>query len=252
MSADGVQRAVAYITSMFSSYNGCRKYREDLFAAALGVERAPVIDRLRFGFNHPRFIAAVAARVAQALHALEAPAPSSVPVIFTAHSLPQSLAAGSTYEAELRETCALVAEALAQPRWRLAYQSNNASYGKEPWLGPDIGEALEQLAAEGAESVVVAPVGFVCDHLEVVLDLDRQAAARARELAGTVGTHPEFVGMVRELILERMVGAPRSSLGRLGPSHDICPPQCCLPTRSVPGKPALCGADTPPLPAREH
>ena len=131
----------------------------------------------------------------------------------------------------------------------MAYQSQNASYG-EPWLGPDIGEALESVRAAGHDEVVVAPIGFVCDHMEVVLDLDVEAAEKADELglnmvrARTVGAHPAYVRMVRDLIVERMTANPhRPALGNRGPNHDRCPAECCLSGR--PGEPrgALCGAE---------
>ena len=137
-------------------------------------------------------------------------------------------AAASTKRSS-RRAAQLVGDALELERWRLVYQSNNASYGREPWLGPDIRDALREAKAEGVDAVVVAPIGFVCDHMEVIMDLDVDAAAVARELgltmvrAATVGTHPAYVAMVRELIVERLTPeAPRRALGALGPSHDRC------------------------------
>src|SRR5690606_17469591 len=114
------------------------------------------------------------------------------------------------YQAQLDQACRLVGDALEHQRWRLVYQSNNARYGGEPWLGPDVSDALIELASEDAEDVVVVPIGFVSDHLEVVLDLDVEAAATAQAhgltfiRAGTVGTHPAYVAMIRDLICERM------------------------------------------------
>jgi protoporphyrin/coproporphyrin ferrochelatase len=252
MANAGVERALAFVTSTFSSYSGCRKYREDLYEAAAAVPNAPRLDKLRAPFNHPGFIAAVSDRVATALGELPEAAREGALVLFTAHSLPQSMARGSLYEAQLGASCRLVGDALEHQRWRLVYQSNNASYGREPWLGPDIRDALREAAAEGVKAVVVAPIGFVSDHMEVIIDLDIDAAATARELnlpmvrAGTVGTHPAYVEMVRELIVERMTpDAPRRALGSLGPSHDHCPVDCCLPGRPGPLKPALCGVDDP-------
>jgi ferrochelatase len=228
----GVKRALAFITSNFSSYSGCRKYREDLYEAAAAVPGAPEIDRLRFGFNHPGFIEAMTDRVADAIATLPRADRDTAPIIFTAHSLPQSMARHSSYQAQLEASCRLVGDALERQRWRLAYQSNNASYGREAWLGPDIADALREVKAEGFGSVVVAPIGFVCDHMEVVLDLDVEAAAVAREL-----------------VIERMSpDAPRRALGSLGASHDVCPADCCLSGRPGAPKPALCGADAPPLP----
>jgi len=252
MAHAGVKRALAHVTSTFSSYSGCRKYREDLFEAVQGLPNPPRIDKLRVGYNHPGFITAMAERVTAALDAVPRAARASTPILFSAHSLPESMARGSTYEAQLRASCQLVGDRLEHQRWRLVYQSNNASYGREPWLGPDVATALRDAKTEGATSVVVAPIGFVCDHMEVVLDLDVEAAALARELglemvrAATVGAHPAYVAMVRDLVVERLTdGAARAALGSLGASHDRCAPDCCLSGRPGPPKPALCGLDDP-------
>jgi ferrochelatase len=254
MARDGIRRALAYVTSTFSSYSSCRKYREDLYEAAAAVPNAPLIDRLRAAFNHPGFIAAATDRVRAALEAVPAERRANAPILFTAHSLPESMARHCAYEVQLLEACQLVGDALEHQRWRLVYQSNNASYGKEAWLGPDIRDALSAVHAEGAEDVVVAPIGFACDHMEVVLDLDVDAAQRAREVginmvrAGTVGAHSAFVEMVRELIVERITHAPqRRALGGLGPSHDLCPADCCLSGRPALARPALGGVDSPDL-----
>lgn len=252
MAQAGVRRSLAFVTSTFSSYSGCRKYREDLYEAVSGVPNAPQIDKLRVGYNHPGFIGAMADRVTAALEQLPPGERANALVLFTAHSLPESMARASRYQAQLDASCRLVADALEHPRWRLVYQSNNASYGREPWLGPDISDALREAKAEDATAVVVAPIGFVCDHMEVVIDLDIEAAATARELglhmarAATVGTHPAYVSMVRELIVERLTAnAPRRALGSLGPNHDFCPVDCCLSGRPGPAKPSLCGVDEP-------
>ncbi len=254
MERDGVRRAAAYVTSTFSSYSGCRKYREDLYEAAAGLEQPPRVDKLRVGFNHPGFVSAVADRVREALAELPEPRRERAPILFTAHSLPESMARNARYETQLDESCRLVADTLEVTRWQLVYQSNNARYGGEPWLTPDVGDAIAAVREEGAEDVVVVPIGFVCDHMEVVYDLDVEAAARARDAgirmvrAGTVGAHPDYVGMVRELVLERMdASRQRRALGTLGASHDRCPADCCLSGRPGPPKPALAGTDDPLL-----
>jgi ferrochelatase len=254
MANDGIRRALAFVTSNFSSYSGCRKYREDLYEAAAAVPKAPLIDKLRVGFNHPGFIEAASDCVRAGLEQVPEERRAHTPILFTAHSLPESMARHCAYESQLHEACRLVGDALEHQRWRLVYQSNNASYGKEAWLGPDVRDALTHARAEGAENVVVAPIGFVCDHMEVVLDLDVDAAERAREIgihmirAGTVGAHPAFVEMVRELVIERMTREPkRRALGTLGPKHDLCPADCCLSGRPGPAKPALGGVDSPVL-----
>jgi ferrochelatase len=252
MAKAGVKRALAYLTSTFSSYSGCRKYREDLYEAVAPLASPPRIDRLRVGFNHPGFITAMADRVSEAIATLPRNERATAPILFTAHSLPESMARSSPYLAQLEASCRLVGDALEHQRWRLVFQSRNASYGRDAWLGPDIGTALRETRAEGATSVVVAPIGFVCDHMEVVLDLDVEAATIARGIglnmarAATVGTHPAFVGMVRDLVIERLPpGAPRAALGSLGASHDRCAPDCCLSGRPGPPKPALGGIDDP-------
>ncbi len=252
MAHAGVERALAFVTSTLSSNSGCRRYREELFDAARAIPNPPRFDKLRVPYNHPGFIEAMSARVREALEALRANRREHAVVLFSAHSLPLAMARKCAYEAQLAASCGLVGDALEHPRWRLVYQSNNASYGREEWLGPDVRDALREARAEGVEAVVVAPIGFVCDHMEVIMDLDVDAAAVARELgltmvrAGTVGTHPAYVAMVRELIVERLTpNAPRRALGPLGPSHDRCPTDCCLPGRPGPAKPALCGVDEP-------
>jgi ferrochelatase len=249
MAKDGVKRAAAYVTSTFSSYSGCRKYREDLFEAVQGVTDAPVIDKLRVGFNHPGFVAAAADRLADALNELPKKRRDAAALIFTAHSLPESMAQTSPYVEQLQDSCASVATLNDRDDWRLVFQSNNARYGGEPWLGPDIGAAIEEEAKAGRRDVVVMPIGFVCDHMEVVLDLDVDAAKRAAAAginmirAATVGAHPEYVGMVRDLIVERMANGPaRQVTGLLPAKHDFCPADCCLSGRPGPAKDSLCGA----------
>lgn len=250
MASDGVRRAAAYVTSTFSSYSGCRKYREDLYEAVDGVSNAPAIDKLRVGFNHPGFISAVADRIGEALETLPAKRRDDAQLIFTAHSLPESMAAGSPYVKQLTDSATSAAGLVGFDDWRLVYQSNNARYGGEPWLGPDIGDAIEEAAGKGRKDVIVVPIGFVCDHMEVVLDLDVDAAKRADAAginmirAGTVGSHPAYVGMVRDLITERMADNGRKlTVGSLPPKHDFCPIDCCLSGRPGPTKPSLSGAD---------
>ncbi|MCY4120573.1 MAG: ferrochelatase, partial [Acidobacteria bacterium] len=191
MSGDGIRNAIAFVTSMFSSYSGCRQYREDLFRAAEEADDAPRIDKLRVAYNHPGFIAATVDRVRER----QAMAPEGAALLFTAHSLPVAMAARTDYEAQLHEACALVAHRVGADHCRLAFQSNNARTG-DPWLTPTVEEALASIAASGSSSVVIAPIGFVCDHMEVVMDLDVEARACAEGLglgyfrARTVGTHP--------------------------------------------------------------
>jgi ferrochelatase len=249
MADDGIKNAITYVTSVFSSYSGCRKYREDLYEAVQEIENAPRIDKLRMSYNHPGFIEAVTDRVREALEPATGLTENST-LLFTAHSLPLSMAKCARYQEQLREVCGLVGQALGAKSWELVYQSNNASYG-EPWLEPDINDALEVVKEKGKTNVVIVPIGFVCDHMEVILDLDVEAREKVDALglnmarASTVGIHPAYVAMVRELIVERMSANPkRRWLGAQGASADYCAKNCCLSGKPGAPKPSLCGAET--------
>jgi ferrochelatase len=238
MAADGVRHALAVVLAAYSSYSSCRQYLEDIRRAQESVgPEAPRVDKVRAFFNHPGFIAANADRLREALGSLPEPLRGSARVAFTAHSIPTAMARASRYEAQLSETCRLVAEALGvrPDRWRLVYQSRSGR-PTDPWLEPDILDHLADLKETGATAVVIHPVGFLSDHMEVLFDLDEEAKHRCDELglvmarAGTVGTHPQFVAMLRELIVERVSGtAERRAVGTLDPSHDVCPADCCPP-----------------------
>ena len=232
MAADGVRNALAFVTSAYSSYSSCRQYRQNLADAQTEVgPTAPHIDKLRAFYNHPLFIEANVEQIRAAVNQLKNPH-----LVFTAHSIPESMAAGCEYAAQLQETGGLIAAALEIDRWRIAYQSRSGP-PTQPWLGPDICDCLRELNVQGVKNVVVAPIGFVSDHMEVVYDLDYEAQNLANELgltmirAATAGTHPAFVRMIRELIIERVDNAPARFLGSRGPSHDLCPADCCLPSR---------------------
>jgi ferrochelatase len=236
MNADGVGRALAFVTSAFSCYSGCRQYRENITEAIdqLGAG-APEIDKIRVFYNHPGFIAANANRVRDALACLSPADRTAARVVFTAHSIPAAMARTSAYESQLGEASRLVAEQVGHP-FDLVYQSRSGP-PRVPWLGPDILDHLRDVNARGVRSVVVHPIGFLSDHVEVIWDLDQEAAELAKELgmrlvrSASVGTAPEFVAMIRELIEERMTGSPaRRAVGRFGPSHDVCPVGCCVRT----------------------
>jgi ferrochelatase len=240
MRDDGVQRALGFATSAYSSYSGCRQYHEDIERARAEVgEGAPEVDKLRHYFNHPGFIDPHVDAVRAALASLPGTRRAGARLVFTAHSIPVAMdeasgPAGDLYSTQLRESARLVAEAAAPDLdWDLVWQSRSGP-PQVPWLEPDVNDHLEALAAEGVTDVVVSPVGFVSDHLEVVWDLDNEARDTAARLglgfarAATPGTDPRFVTMVRELAAERQEpGCPRRVLGAMGPSHDHCPVGCC-------------------------
>ena len=244
MAADGRRSALAFVTAAYSSYSSCRQYREDIERARAAVgEGAPQVDKLRLFFNHPGFIGAVADRVRLALQDVSPELRDRLCFAFTAHSIPESMAATCRYEAQLREACRLVAEqlSLGGDRWQLVFQSRSGR-PQDPWLAPDIADHLRAVHGAGARSVVVVPIGFLSDHMEVLYDLDIEARAVCDELgmqmvrAGTAGTHPLFVSMIRELIEERLPGGTEpAALGLLPASHDVCPPDCCpAPARGRP------------------
>lgn len=241
MARDGVRRAAAFVTSAFGSYSGCRQYCEDLAAARAAVgPGAPQLDKLRLYYNHPGFVGPLAANVEDALGRLDPDERDQARLVFTAHSIPLAMAATSDYESQLREAAGLVSSRLRRPRrrWDLVFQSRSGP-GHVPWLEPDVGDHLRHLRADGVEAVVLVPIGFTSDHMEVLYDLDTQAAGVADQLglrlerASTVGTAGPFVAMIRQLVLERVDPArPRLALGAHGPWPDQCPPgHCAVPPR---------------------
>lgn len=249
MTGDGVKHALAVVLAAYSSYSSCRQYREDIERArhAVGPD-APPVRKMRVFYNHPDFIAANADRVAEALARLPTEAQKSTRIAFTAHSIPTSLARQCDYESQLEETSRLVAESLGigRDRWSLVYQSRSGR-PQDPWLEPDILDHLDDLGRQGAESVVIHPVGFLSDHIEVLFDLDQEARERCERLgitmerSATVGTHLRFVSMLGELIEERIKprpGASRRAIGIFGPSHDLCQADCCPPPTRSTARPA--------------
>lgn len=238
MAAAGVQRALAFVTSAFSSYSGCRQYREDIVRAQVEVgATAPAVAKLRVFFNHPGFILPQVEMLAASLAKVPAERRLQTPVLFTAHSIPRAMADNCRYAEQLREASRLVAEGASHPRWELVYQSRSGP-PQQPWLEPDVCARIAELQGKGDLSdVIVHPLGFLSDHMEVLYDLDTEAKALCDRLGvsfhrvPTIGTHPRFVKMIRELIEERFTEHPtRLSLGTLGPSHDVCPEDCCLYT----------------------
>ncbi len=237
MTRDGIRNALAFVTSAYSSFSSCRQYRQNIAdAQAEAGPGAPQIAKLRAFYNHPLFIEANVDHIRRGLSKLDENARVQAHLVFTAHSIPETMAANCEYAAQLAEAGRLIAEALRIDRWRVVYQSRSGS-PSQPWLGPDVNDYLRELRTEGVENVVVAPIGFVSDHMEVVYDLDYEAQTVAKELgltmgrAATAGTHPAFVKMIRELIVERIHNEPGRFLGTRGPGHDVCPVDCCLPLR---------------------
>jgi ferrochelatase len=235
MANDGIRNALAFVTSAYSSFSSCRQYLQNIADAQSAVgPGAPRVEKLRAFFNHPLFIEA---NVAQARAALSQLGPGTAPqLVFTAHSIPESMAVNCDYAVQLREVGRLIAKELKVSDWQLVYQSRSGP-PSVPWLGPDVCDHLRQLASSGVGDVVIAPIGFVSDHMEVIYDLDVEAQQLAKESgmnmvrASTAGTHPAFVKMIRELMLERIKGEPARWIGELGARSEVCAVDCCLPLR---------------------
>lgn len=241
MAADGVERAIAFVTSAFSSYSGCRQYRENIESAREAVgPTAPVIDKLRVFYDHPGFIQPMIDNLRASVAELEEAEVRGPAVLFSAHSIPTSMASGADYEAQLHEACRLVASGAGLDDWSLVFQSRSGP-PQMPWLEPDVVDAIEALP-DDASGVIVVPVGFISDHMEVLQDLDTDAA-RAAEARGlpfartsTVGTDSRFVSMIVELIGERSGAVERRALGALEIKPDVCAVDCC-PAPQRPARP---------------
>jgi len=280
MGRDGVRRAACFVTSPYASYSGCRQYREDLFDAVVATgAQAPWLDKLRHYYNHPGFVEPFVDGTLDALRRLAPRRPASPRLVFVTHAVPEAMSAvsglssafpyGGGYVAQHAEVARLVTHAVADGTGtRLPYDlvyCSRSGPAQVPWLEPDVNDHLERVAVDGADAVVVVPIGFVSDHMEVVHDLDTEAARTADRLdlgfarVPTPGTDPRFVRLVRELVVERaaaeragdaaragdldMAGPERVAVGRLAASWDVCPLGCCRNLRAE--RPALCGADSP-------
>jgi ferrochelatase len=234
MSRDGVRHALGLFTSAYSSYSSCRQYLENIADAQSAVDpAAPRVSKLRAYFNHPGFIEPMIQRTLAALNQIDDERRSDAYLLFTAHSIPQVMADGCRYEQQLAEASRLVAAGVGAARYRMVYQSRSGP-PSQAWLEPDINDALGELAAAGVRDVAVVPIGFLSDHLEILYDLDTEAWDRCRQLgihmvrAETVGSHPRFVQMIRELICERIAEpSERAVIGHFGACPDICPADCC-------------------------
>ncbi|MGI8701128.1 MAG: ferrochelatase [Nocardioidaceae bacterium] len=264
MQSDGVRRAAAFVTSAYSSYSGCRQYRENLFDAVDPLVGPPRIDKLRHYFNHPGFVRAFVDTTVAELESLPDEDRADARLVFVTHSIPSTMAetagpSGGAYVDQHRSAAALVAAGVRTAtglaaQWDLVHCSRSGS-PRTPWLEPDVNDHLTALKERGTRAVVVVPVGFVSDHMEVVYDLDTEAAETARGLgltmrrAATAGTHPDFVAVVRDLLRERAAvergdDVPRAAAGDRGPSWDVCAATCCPNLRAP--RPALCELPMPP------
>lgn len=248
MKADGVCRALAFVTASTGSYSSCRQYREDIEKAREAVgPGAPVIDKLRLFYNHPDFVDANARGLAEAIAKIPEDRRTDLRIAFTAHSIPISMSESSDYLKQLTELSGLVAaqNGYSTTHWDLVFQSRSGP-PQIPWLDPDICDHLRSLQEAGTTDVVVMPIGFVSDHMEVLYDLDHEAADTCAEIglqmvrARTVGTDAGFVGMIRKLIGERIAGQPQDCIGRFPASPDFCRPGCC-PAPQRPTRPAAGG-----------
>ena len=239
MADDGISTAIAFVTSAYSSFSSCRQYLDDIARArALVGEKAPLVTKIPPYYRHEAFIAAFTDAAARAIESLPEEVRAGAELVFTAHSVPDSMAAasgprGGAYQAQLAEAAGLVAAGLGARSWRLAYQSRSGPPAV-PWLGPDISDCLTDLARAGASAVVVVPIGFISDHMEVAFDLDVEAARTASDLglpmarAATPGTDPRFVAMISSLVSE--FAATRGAHAALALEPDantFCGQHCC-------------------------
>lgn len=227
--ADGHKRVLAFPTSAFSSYSGCRQYQEDIARARAAVgDAAPEVIVVRRFFNHPGFIEVMRESAQAALEQLP-----GAKIIFTAHSVPMSMSAGSPYVEQLHEAARLISGGAPH---RVAYQSRSGP-PQIPWLEPDILDVLREEKAAGTSGVIVQPFGFLSDHMEVLYDLDHEARELAHEIglpfvrAATAGTHPRFVRMIAELVDEYQSGALPQCIGSMPPRPPQCPGDCCPAAR---------------------
>lgn len=242
MQRDGIGNALAFFTSAYSCYSGCRQYRENIMAAQVSLgDNAPQVHKLRMFFNHPSYIAASADRVGEALAQIPEQRRPATHFVFTAHSIPMAMAEGCSYTTQLAEASRLVMEQIGDQSWQLVYQSRSGP-ASQSWLEPDVCDYLEATEPEQKiKDVVIMPIGFVSDHMEVLFDLDTEAQEVCERVginmvrAKTVGTHPEFISMIRQLILERTEGKPQEAVGAMPPNHDVCPVDCCLPGKRPSG-----------------
>jgi protoporphyrin/coproporphyrin ferrochelatase len=256
MKSDGVQRVITFFTSLYSCYSGCRQYRENLFDACESVGgECPAFDKLRMPYNHPTLIEVQADALRSVIQSLPADLQEGAVVLFCAHSIPIGMANASRYVEQLQETARLTMERLSlsskQIRWELVFQSRSGP-PTQPWLEPDICDRIEQLhATDSIKAVVVHPIGFISDHMEVLFDLDHEAkeTCETKQIefrrVSTCSNDPRFAMLIRELIEERCdPSREKQAIGQYAANHDVCPANCCLSGRpGVESRPALAQRD---------
>ena len=236
MKDDGIQKALAFFTNGYSCYSGCRQYRENIAEAQAAIgEGAPEVHKTRMFFNHPSYIEASVDRVQAAFSQIPEDRRSQTKFLFTAHSIPNSMADFCKYSTQLTESCRLIMERIGEEfDWELVYQSRSGP-PHQPWLEPDVCDRISELKEQGkTNDIVMHPVGFVSDHMEVLYDLDTEAKDLCDELglnmvrSLSVGVHTKFVTMIRELVQERTAGTQKLAIGEMPPNWDVCPADCCL------------------------
>jgi ferrochelatase len=217
LAAKGARRAFGFVLAAHRCEASWDRYQSDLNAARERIgASAPQIEYAQEWHNHPQFVSAAADRVRDALARLPSANRERAELIFTAHSIPIVMAARAPYVEQIRESAAMVAAAIGTSNWRIAYQSRSGS-PRDPWLKPDIKDVIRGL---GGRAAAIVPIGFLCDHIEVLYDLDIEAAQVAREAGvtmvrtATVSDHPQFIQMMAALVRTRLVRPPSSTTTR--------------------------------------
>ncbi|MBG01058.1 MAG: ferrochelatase [Acidimicrobiaceae bacterium] len=233
---DGHRKVLALVTSAFGSYSGCKQYQQDIGTAVKNAQADDlVIDKVRLFWNHPKFFSAVAAQIEKVLSSIETPRREKTKLVFTAHSIPEAWAETSPYTSQLTSISQELSTRIAPDlNWDLVYQSRSGP-PSVPWLEPDIVDYIDLLDTNKVDTLVVVPIGFLSDHMEVKFDLDMQAAGSARDRGiemlrvSTVGVNKTFVSMIRELIQEAIFeDEPAVEFGEPWK----CTPTCCAITES--------------------
>jgi ferrochelatase len=236
MEADGIKSALAFVTSAYSSYSGCRQYLEDIEKAKTEAGSDITVDKMRVFYNHPLFVEANIENVNEGLQKFADK--NEVHVAFTAHSIPMAMANNCDYEKQLSETCEMIASRLGITNFKLVYQSRSGP-PTQPWLEPDICDHMRALHKAGVSHLLIHPVGFVSDHMEILYDLDTEARDLAKELGmqfertSTAGTNAKFASLMADLVEERLEsesGIVKKTVGCFPARADVCPPDCCTYT----------------------